>query len=90
MGNIFSEDNDKSEKLNSNPQFLQHNAVASKKRKTNKDKFKDEYENENEYENKNENENENENEVYFEQPKQKTRKKRVTFRNNKSKGNRKF
>ena len=44
--------------------------------------------NKNEYEN--ENENENENEVYFEQPKQKTRKKRVTFRNNKSKGNRKL
>ena len=82
MGNIFSEEDDTSEELNSNPPFPQHNAVVSKKRKTNKDKdkSKDEYENENE----------NENEVYFEQPKQKTRKKRVTFRNNKSKGNRKL
>ena len=80
MGNIFSEEDDTSEELNSNPPFPPHNAVVSKKRKTNKDKdkSKDEYENENE----------NENEVYFEQPKQKTRKKRVTFRNNKSKGNR--
>ena len=80
MGNIFSEEDDTSEELNSNPPFPPHNAVVSKKRKSNKDKdkSKDEYENENE----------NENEVYFEQPKQKTRKKRVTFRNNKSKGNR--
>ena len=80
MGNIFSEEDDTSEELNSNTPFPPHNAVVSKKRKTNKDKdkSKDEYENENE----------NENEVYFEQPKQKTRKKRVTFRNNKSKGNR--
>ena len=86
MGNIFSEEDDTSEELNSNPPFPQHNAVVSKKRKTNKDKDKDK--DKDEYEN--ENENENENEVYFEQPKQKTRKKRVAFRNNKSKENRKL